>query len=113
MRKGRTPRRHRATFSQHDGTITRGQPTYKVDEDWDVVVGSLPIELLTVGGGEQLRGRQVLDKTTHIAFSEYHGARTITPEMRCVINGQTYNVVAVFDSDGLSREMRIELERQG
>tara|TARA_R110000824_G_scaffold53003_3_gene147016 strand:+ start:4970 stop:5314 length:345 start_codon:yes stop_codon:yes gene_type:complete len=104
--------RHRAKFTQHDGTQdSHGTPTYRVPGDWDTVVAAWPCELLTSTGTETLRGKQVQATTTHVLFGEYHGAKLVEPDMRAVIDNVTYGVVAAFDPMGNSREIRIELKR--
>lgn len=106
-------RRHRATFQQHDGTQdTHGNPTYPTTGDWDAVVTDWPCEMVAVNGGEQLRGRQVTSNATHVLFGEYHGADTVTTDMRCVVDSVTYQIVSTLDMDGENRELRVELKRQ-
>jgi len=104
--------RHRADFTQHDGTQDgHGTPTYRVAGDWDTVVSSWPCEMLTTNGAETLRGEQVQPTTTHVLMGEYHGAKAVKPDMRAVVDGVTYGVVAAFDPMGNSREIRIELKK--
>lgn len=106
-------RQHRVTVSQHDGTQdTHGNPTYTTTGDWDAVVTDWPVELIAVRGGEKVRGRQVTSETTHVLFGEYYGGSGILPEMKAVLNGTTYEVVAALDLDGDSREMRVEVKRE-
>ena len=106
-------RRYRATVSQHDGTQdSHGTPTYGTSGDWDAVVTNWPCEVLAVRGGETVRGRQVAANTTHVLYGEYHGGASITPEMKCVINGTTYQIVSALDMDGQRREIRVELQRE-
>ena len=106
-------RQHRATFSQHDGTQgADGNPTFTTSADWDAFVTDWPCEMVAVRGGESLRGRQVAATTTHVLFGEYQGANGILPPMRCVINGNTRQVVSVMDVTGEQREMRIELKKE-
>lgn len=106
-------RRYRATIQQHDGTVdTHGNPTYKTDADWDNFVCEWPCELLTVRGGENIRGRQVAEETTHVLFGEYFGAEGVTAKMRLVIDSVQYGIVSAFDPEGDRREMRIEAKRE-
>ena len=103
-------RRWTAQVTRHDGTVDDyGQPTYSVDDDWDVVIAAWPCELVTTVGGEVLRGRMVNTKTTHVAFGEFFGVSGVTTKDRITINGVKYGVVAVIDADGLQTECRIEL----
>ena len=51
-------------------------------------------------------------ETTHVLFGEYFGADNVTAEMRAVVGGITYSIVAAYDPDGDSREMRIEARRE-
>lgn len=106
-------RRYRATITQHDGTQDgHGNPTYTTAGDWDTVVSGLPCELLTVSGGEVLRGKQVASQTTHVLFGEFQSAGTITTDMRVTVENVIYSIVAAYDMDGDRREMRIECKRE-
>lgn len=107
-------RRHAARIEKHDGTqeSDHGHPSYTTPGDWDTVVESWPCEVLTTSGGELIRGRQVQAETTHVLFGEYFGADNVTAEMRAVVGGITYSIVAAYDPDGDSREMRIEARRE-
>ena len=111
-------RRHRATFSQHDGTLdAHGTPTYTTSGDWDAVVSDWPCEFITSEtlrgkSGESRKGEQVMHQTTHILYGEYYGASAVTTDMRCTIASTVFGVVDVANIDGDSREMRIELRRE-
>ena len=106
-------RTHFAQFQKHNGTVDAlGTPTYDEPADWDVVVPQWTAEHLQTRGGEVLRGRQVAAVTTDVLYGEYYGAQGVLPEMRCVIDGVTYEVVAALDMDGRHREMRVELRRE-
>ena len=106
-------RRHRATFTQHNGTQDdHGQPTYTTPGDWDTVVQSWPCEVLTVSGGERIRGRQVAGETTHVLFGEYYGGKDATDNMRVTVDGVTYDVVTAYDPAGDHREWRVEAKRE-
>ena len=103
-------RRWNAVFWRHDGTLDDyGQPTYDIDNDWAVTGGTWPLELVSTVGGEVLRGRQVNEKTTHVAFGEFFGTSGIVVTDRCVINGNRYGITNMSDSDGLQTERRVEL----
>lgn len=117
--RGRTgKRRHVATFQSHNGTTdAHNHPTYSTDTDWSNSVVDWPCELTTVQGGEVLRGRQVSEITTHVLFGEYFGADGVAAQMRCLIDNPsgsavTYQVVAAYDADGLSDEIRVELKAE-
>lgn len=112
-------RRHRATAKRHNGNVDgHGTPTYESSVDWTEVVTAWPCELLSVAGGEVLRGRQVAAETSHVLFGEFHGGKTITPDCKVEVydpssgNVLTYGVVACYDMDGDSREYRVELRRE-
>jgi hypothetical protein len=100
---------HSVEFQKHNGTQdTLGQPTYGTDTDWDVVA-QWRCELLTAGGGEKLRGRQVSANTSHVLIGDPAAvADKVDPTCRAIIGGKTYNVTAVYDPDGLNREFRVE-----
>lgn len=105
--------RHRATFSQHDGTQdSHGTPTYETSADWDAVVTGWPCEMLTKSAAEKLKGQRVQETTTHVLYGEYHGAKTVTPDMKVVIDSVEYGVVSAFDRFGTSRELVIEIKRE-
>ena len=112
MRKRYGFRRDQATTMIHNGNQdAAGQPTYSNDADWSPVVIGWPVELVSVRGGETLRGRQVSADTSHVLFGEYYGGNGVSPEQRCVINGESYNVVSAMDLDGTHTELRVELRR--
>lgn len=103
-------RRWTATFTRHNGEKdSYGQPTYGTPNDWYIVSFKWPCELTTTIGGEVLRGRQVNEKTTHVAFGEFAGLGEVIVEDRCTIAGVHYGIVNISDPDGISQEVRIEL----
>lgn len=107
-------RRHRASVAQHNGNQDgHGNPTYSVAQDWNEdIITDYPVELLTVRGGEQLRGGQVTGETTHVMYGEFWGGQEIAPDMRVTIEGVTYSVISSFDPEGTGREKRTDLKRQ-
>lgn len=106
-------RRWTATFQQHDGRYdSHGQPTYGTAGDWDTFLSAWPCELMTVSGGETIRGRQVTATTTHVFYGEYFGAEGVTAQMRMIVDGQTYAIQSAYDPAGDRREMRIEARRE-
>lgn len=117
-KRGRTGyRRHQATFVEHNGTTDEnGQPTFGTESDWVPVVASWPVELVSVGGGETVRGPQVTAETTHVLYGEYFGGVGINAEQRCTveINGAllTYNVIAARDLRGISEELRVDVKQE-
>ena len=103
------PRIHVATIEQHNGNQDElGHPTYTNDADWRIVVPRWPCELLTASGGERLRGRGLSASTTHVFIGEWAAVQNVTPDMRLNVGGKIYNITAVYEPDGLNREMRIE-----
>jgi hypothetical protein len=106
-------RRHVASFSRHNGNQDQtGAPTYGVDSDWSSIIADWPCEMLTTGGGELLRGRQVTSSTTHVLIGDYYGADHVLATDRVLINGLTLEVVLAIDPDGDNVEMRIECKRE-
>lgn len=102
-------RRHSALAELHNGNKDEhGIPTYETLTDWDTVISAWPCERITTSGAENIRGRQTDAEATHVFFGEYFGGRGITPQMRLVVDGNTYNVVFADDQDGDAREMRVE-----
>lgn len=110
IRKRIGMRRWIANFYQHNGSVdSYGQRTYSVSSDWDLVLSKWPCELITTVGGEVIRGRMTNAKTTHVTYGEFYGSGSVTPKMRCTIDGKDYGVTCVIDQDGLQMERRIEL----
>ena len=106
-------RNYVASFQQHNGNVDdHGTPTYSIDLDWVTVVPEWPVEKVAASGGEILRGRQIAASTTHVLYGEYFSSDGITPEQRCVIDGEIYQIVSVMDLEGRNRERRVELRRE-
>ena len=119
MTRGRAGnRRYRLTAQTHDTTQdAHGNPTYPTTGDWDTeaTVTNWPVEMLTVGAGEKIRGRQVTSETTHVFLGEYYGGKDIDSKMRVYVGSDTsvtYDVVAAFDPDNQRREFRVEAKIQ-
>jgi hypothetical protein len=103
-------RTHVATFYEHNGRVDgAGNPTYSVDNDWVPTIFNWPCELQTVSGGEDARGRQTSQTTTHVLYGEAGGAEGVTVEQRVEIAGRRYNIVSAYDEQGLNMERRVEL----
>lgn len=110
MRRRIGQRRWNAEFSSHNGNVDEyGQLTYSNDSDWSITVSSWPCELVTTVGGEVLRGRMTNEKTTNVAYGDWYAVQHVTTKSRVVINGVSYGITAMIDTEGLQREMRIEL----
>ena len=106
VRKRYGQRRHTAQFQRHNGSqYETGNPTYDVPNHWDTIIPDWPCELLSTSGGEMLRGR-------HVLFGEYFGAEGVTADMRVIVGGQTLGIVAAYDPDGTSMEMRVEAKQE-
>lgn len=100
---------HTAKIERHNGKADElGQPTYNNADDWRPLVAAWPCEVLTGGGGERIRGRQVSANTTHVLIGDPAAVTEVRPEDRVTISGRVYNITAVYDPDGLGREYRIE-----
>ena len=113
-RRGRAgKRRHRASVIEHNGNQDdHGGYTFADPEDYQTIVTGYPVELITTGGDERVRGRQLIAETTHVMYGEYHGGKSITSEMKVKIEGVTYEVIAAYDPQGDKREMRVEMKRE-
>lgn len=84
-----------------------GQPS----RVWVTLPGaeSLPAEVVSVAGGEKLRGRQVAAETTVVATVRYRSG--IDATQRVVYESGTYGIVRAHDPYGDRREMRIEMKQ--
>ena len=103
-------RRYVATFFEHDGSIdTSGQPTFNDPATWTQVVSGWYCEVLAVSGTETLRGRQVTAQTRRVLYGDWSAVASVTPRMRCKVDGVVSDVVAVLDENGDKREMVIQL----
>lgn len=112
-------RRHVAKVTRHNGnTDSHGNPTYEISADWTILISAWPCEMLSTGGGEVIRGRQVAAETSHVLFGEYSGGRKIDPDCRVEVfdpaagKQVVYGVVSSYDVEGDRREMRVELRRE-
>ena len=105
-------RNHHVRFKKHVGTVDElGQPTLPNEYDWQIVIPSWFASLRSASGGEPIRGRQVTAQTTHVLIGEYYGAKDATADMLALVDGIEYEVLAVYDPDGLNQEIRVELRR--
>lgn len=86
-------RRYTAIFESHNGRRDEyGQPTYKVDDDWETVV-RWPCEVMQVSGGESFRGRQVSAGATYTLYGDYSAVRNVNTKMRIRVNGLVLGIV--------------------
>jgi SPP1 family predicted phage head-tail adaptor len=105
-------RRDNAQIQKHNGKVDDyGQPTYKVEADWETVV-RWPCQFMSTSGGEFLRGRQVTAQSTHVLYGDYAAVRDVTPDMRVKIRGQVLGILDVSDLFGDQREMSIDAKRE-
>lgn len=96
---------HVITIEQHDGSLDdANQPTYDNADDWDDVIVGLPVELLSVSGGETVRGQQMEANTTHLAIADYFSSEGVTELMRFTYESETYHITNVRDPKGTRRE---------
>lgn len=76
-------------------------------KEWALVARPFA-EVLGVGGGESLRGRQIEAQTTHLVT--IHWRAGILPTMRVVHEGRLLNIVRVDDPEGDRRMLVIQCE---
>lgn len=107
-------RRYNATFLEFNGKQTEtGFPDYTDPTNWVPVVANWPCELIGVGSGETVRGRQVTAETTHVIFGEWFGGEGVKSGHRCRVDGREMSVAGPpLDMDGMKLEMRIELKQE-
>lgn len=94
--------RHRITLQS--ATQTRDSSGTPIDTWSDVV--TLPAEALAVGGGEQLRGRQVHAEATMVFIVRWRA--DISVAMRVVWGGMPWGIVFAGDPYGDQDQLRIE-----
>jgi SPP1 family predicted phage head-tail adaptor len=105
-------RRDNALIQKHNGNADKyGQPTYKVEADWETVI-RWPCQFQSTSGGEFLRGRQVTAQSTHVLWGDYAAVRNVTTDMRVKIRGQVLGIINVDDLFGDQKEMSIDAKRE-
>ena len=111
MRSGKTgKRRYRANIEQHNGSVdAHGQPL-TADSAWDAVVSDWPCEVLTKSAAEDSTGGGTI--MAYEIWGSYITESTIQPNMRMLIDGTTYEVVAAYDPDGRRRNLKVEAKRE-
>lgn len=111
MRSGKTgKRRYFADIEKHNGTVDiHGQPS-TASTAWTKVVSGWPCEVLTVSANEDSTGGgTIMGYRIHGA---YITSATIAPNMRMIIDGNTYEVVAAYDPDGRRRDLQVDAKRE-
>lgn len=106
-------RNYTAEFQRHDGTVDDyGNPTYDVAGDWDAVISDWPCELITTVGGEIIRGKMTMEKSTHVLYGYYASVASVDVQCRVLIDGNYYGITAgPIDPDGRRMEARLEVRR--
>lgn len=67
----------------------------------------------TVSGGETFQGHQVHAEATSVMTCAYESAPLLTPAMRVVYNGRTFDILAALNRNERNREWRVELKERG
>lgn len=111
MRSGKTgSRRYKANIEKHNGTVdAHGQPS-TASTAWDAVVSGWPCEVRTTSANEDSTGGGTI--MGYEIYGSYISESTINPNMRMIIDGTTYEVVAAYDPDGRRRTLKIEAKRE-
>ena len=111
MRNGKTgKRRYRANIEKHNGTVDiHGQPVTTAAA-WDTVVSSWPCEVLTISANEDSTGGGTI--MGYEIHGSYISGAPVAPNMRMIIDGETYDVVAAYDPEGRRRNLKIEAKRE-
>ena len=111
MRSGKTgKRRYRADVEKHNGTVdAHGQPVTS-NTAWTAVISDWPCEVLTKSANEDSTGGGTI--MNYEIFGSYVTEATVAPNMRMIIDGVTYEVVAAYDPDGRRRTLKVEAKRE-
>lgn len=78
---------------RHDGTLLNGQPTYHVDDDWDVLDGlrNVRVGYSSTSGRERVRGQQVeATSTAVLTFLKDRNVRDIKSTDRIKVLGTAF-----------------------
>lgn len=67
-------------------------------------------ELVQVSGGEAYRGRVMHAEATSLASGRFISG--VTPQMRATLGSRTFDIVNVYNVDGRSRELQLELKER-
>ena len=73
---------------------------------WGTLLDHVPARVEAVGGGETLRGRQVIATATTLFTIRYLAG--VTPRHRVTYAGRTFGILRAGDPYGDRRELRIE-----
>lgn len=91
-------------------TIQQNTPTRDAIGGETAVWGTLSdwwCELIPAKGGEQLRGRTVHAQTNYLAIGRYVSG--VTSKMRVLFGARVFDILAAYDPDGRTRELRLDL----
>jgi SPP1 family predicted phage head-tail adaptor len=97
--------RLRQRINLQSATRTRDSSGTPIDT-WADAIGPLPAEALAVGGGEQLRGRQVHAEATMVFIVRWRS--DVTVKMRVIWGGLPWGIVFAGDPYGDRDQLRIE-----
>lgn len=111
MRAGKSgKRRYRADIQQHNGTVdAHGQPQTGTAA-WTTLVSDWPCEVLTVNAAEDSSGGGTI--MSYVIHGSYITETVVAPNMRMIIDGYTYDVIAAYDPDGRRRGLKVEAKRE-
>lgn len=103
-------RRKRVTIEAHNGNRVDGQPTYRVNDDWEKLMEGVPASYQQVSGGEQPNGFQIeAEANGLLMILSTPRSRAIKPKMRVRIGSRVMNIVNVLDIEGDERELAIQV----
>lgn len=99
---------------RHFVNIERNTPTQDSDTgeqlaSWAAIASSVPCEIVAVGGGETVRGRQ-MDATATTFVRMHHPQDTFTPTPldRVVFGSRNLNILRAYDPTGLRQELHLQ-----
>lgn len=103
-------RRHRITIETHNGNRVEGEPTYRVDSDWNKLMEGVPASYQDVTGGERVRGFQMEAETNGLLMIlSTPRTRSLKSKMRVKMGTRVLNIVSVLDLAGDERELAIQV----
>ena len=104
-----------ADVERHNGkTDSTGNPTYRNDSDWEVIVSYWPCAIITKAEFETSRGRQVTSDASHLFVGDRWQIVRGNIDSTCRIraHGNLYDIVGIHGLSGNSVEAEIETRQE-
>lgn len=100
--------RHYVTITQNVGLTEDGSGQdcegQRID-DWQLVAGNVPAEVLALSGQESQRGQQIEAGATTRVKMRFPTSYSVSPNMQITHASRTLNIAAAYDPDGRGREL--------